>query len=190
MVGSSGFSGQGGTSAGCGIPATAVAVQLSTLVVSPSRAGGLKVWPAGGTEPVAKFFQYPHATSSGSGVAQVRGTGTSFTVKNYTSSTDLVLDVTGYYLPRIAGMISPSESVFSGTGIVPTQVTSSGTYRVTVDRNVAYCTPMVNAYNAGPGVHGSAFNFDRNTVTAYTCYLDTTGQRFMASFYVYLTVDC
>lgn len=58
--------------------------------------------------------------------------------------------------------------MFSGTGIVSAQVTSSGTYRVTVDRNVAYCTPMVNAHNAGPGVYGSAFNFDGDTVTVYT----------------------
>ena len=82
----SGFAAQGGTS--CGIPTTAMAVQLTALVVSPSKAGGLKVWPVGSTEPVAKFFQYAKATSSGSGVAKVRaGASTSIRIKNYTSST-------------------------------------------------------------------------------------------------------
>lgn len=193
VAGTAGFEAQGGKAGGCGVPATAVAISVNAVMVSPSKAGSVRIWPAGPSTPATSFLNYGAFTMSGSGIVTVTpgNTASNITVKNYSSSTNLVLDVSGYYLPKIAGMIGPGNVVYSGTGIVSVSNSAPGVYQVVVDRDVAYCTPMVNTYNAGPGVYGAAYTFNNNRVTVYTWYLDgTTHREVSLNFYAYLTVDC
>ena len=197
VTGTFGFSPQGGKAGGCGIPDAAKAVSINAVLVSPSKAGGLRIWPAGQAEPTANFLNYGNFTMSGSGIVAVTASaaGSNITVKNYSSSTNLVLDISGYYLPEIAGMIAPGAngagSVYAGTGIVSVSNPSAGIYYVTVDRDVSYCTPMVNTYNAGSGVYGAAYAFNGAQVVVFTWYLSSTTHAEVAySFYAYLTVDC
>ena len=67
VAGTTGFEQQGGKAGGCGIPATAQAVVLNAVVVSPSKKGSLKIWPTGLAEPAANFFYYGSFTTPENG---------------------------------------------------------------------------------------------------------------------------
>ncbi|MFT4108826.1 hypothetical protein [Propionicimonas sp.] len=188
-----GGSDQGGVAGGCGVPTTARAVALTAVAQSPSKKGSLKIWAAGAAEPQATFLNYGSFTMSGSGVVAVQaGTNPGLTVKNFTASTNLVLSVSGYYLPKLAGMVAPNGSIYAGSpGIVSAQNTGAGVYTVTFDRPITYCTPIASTYNAGPGVYATAYAFSGNTATVFTWYLNsTTHQEVPYSFYFYITVTC
>ncbi|MGC3994411.1 MAG: hypothetical protein QM779_09940 [Propionicimonas sp.] len=188
-----GGSDQGGDAAGCGVPTIAQAVALTAVVVSPSKKGSLKIWAAGAAEPTATFLNYGSFTMSGNGVVAVRaGTTPGLTVKNFTATTNLVLSVSGYYLPKLAGMVAPNGTIYAGSsGIVSAVNNSPGVFTVTFDRTITYCTPMVDTYNAGSGVYGAAYAFGSNTATVFTWYLSSsTHLEVPYSFYFYITVTC
>ncbi|MBN9106671.1 MAG: hypothetical protein J0I14_16895 [Propionibacteriaceae bacterium] len=193
VTGTTGFEQQGGKPGGCAIPVTAKAVALNATVVSPSRKGNLRIWQAGQAEPAASFLNYGSFTMSGSGVVMLRpGTGAAITVKNYTSTTHVVLDVTGYYMPKMHGLVAPGGSIYAGSGsILSATNPSAGVYAVTFDRDITYCTPMVDTYNAGSGVYGAAYAFAGNSATVFTWYLNsTTHAEVPYSFYFYIDVVC
>lgn len=193
VAGATGFEQQGGKAGGCGIPATAQAVVLNAVVVSPSKKGSLKIWPTGLAEPSANFFYYGSFTTSGSGVVALpSGAQSGITVKNFTSTTNLELDVTGYYMPQMHGLVAPGGAIYSGSpSLLSATNPSTGVYTVTFDRNITYCTPLVDVYNAGAGVYGAAYAFSSNTATVFTWYLDgTTHKETSYSFYFYIDVVC
>lgn len=120
------------------------------------------------------------------------GTGTAITVKNYTSTTHVVLDVSGYYMPKMHGLVAPGGTIYAGSGsILSATNPSAGVYSVTFDRNITYCTPMVDTYNAGAGIYGAAYAFSGNTASVFTWYLNsTTHVEVPYSFYFYIEVVC
>lgn len=189
VTGTSGFTAQGGQSSGCGVPANAEAVALTAVVIGPSKAGALRIWPSTGAMPSVDYANYGKFTMSNTGTVALNGP--SIKVKNYTSKTNLALRVSGYYLPRIAGLVGGGGQVYSGTGILSVTNPSPGRFEVTVDRDVTYCTPMVNPYNAGPGVYANAYAFANNKVSVFAWYLDgITHNEAPLTMYVYLTVEC
>ncbi len=50
-AGTGSLAAQGGNSAGCGIPAAAVAIQANVVAVGSAGSGFLKVYPTNGTPP-------------------------------------------------------------------------------------------------------------------------------------------
>lgn len=193
VAGTGSFASQGGAAGGCGVPDTARGVVLNAVVISPSKKGSLKIWQTGLAEPASASLSYGSFTMSGSGdVALPSGAQAGITVKNLTSTTNLALDVTGYYMPQMHGLVAPGGSIFSGSpSLLSATNPSAGVYTVTFDRNITYCTPMVDTYNAGPGVYGAAYAFSSNTATVFTWYLNsTTHQEVPFSFYFYIDVVC
>jgi len=87
------------------------------------------------------------------------GAGKDLSVRNVGSSTDLLIDVTGFYVPQLYAYIAPDGTVIDHSGRVQSVVRNSvGTYSVTWDRNVDGCAGIgssdisgyiVSVYTAG-----------------------------------------
>lgn len=68
------------------------------------------------------------------------------------------------YMPRMHGMVSPGGAIYAGSpSLLSATNPSPGVYTVTFDRDITYCTPIVDPYNAGLGVYGAAWAFSANT---------------------------
>jgi hypothetical protein len=75
------------------------------------------------------------------------GTGGQVSAYVNGAATNLLLDVTGYYVAPMAGFISPSGSPYSGTSrIIGAAHVGTGTYEVQFDRNIRYCSATANPY--------------------------------------------
>ena len=89
---------QGGNGAGCGVPTSATAVQLSVTAVSPTGPGFLRVWPSGVTAPNATFVNFTGGqATTNTGAVTLGATGPELTLRGFASATQVVIDVQGYY---------------------------------------------------------------------------------------------
>lgn len=161
VSGTLGFGAQGGKSDGCGIPGGTVALAASFLVVSPSGAGRIHAWPNGSSEPTATTYYYGNHTGSNSSTVTVNpATSYSLKVRNYSASTDLVIDVTGYYVKPMAAVIEPAGPLYSGSSraITSTRI-STGQYRITFDRYVRNCTVTAGGYAGDINVGVNQFSY-------------------------------
>ncbi len=192
--GTAGFTAQGGLNPGCGIPDSATALAVSIVAGKATSAGSVRAWRAGSPSPPTAFLFYPATdnVSSGGVVSIKAGTPRGLALKNVGPKVRVIVTVTGYYVPQMHGLIYPSGGVYSGSSrIISSERLSPGVYRVTFDQDVAYCTPVANAYNAGVGIYAAAYAFSTNTITVYTWYLDpTTHVEVPYSFYTYVAVIC
>jgi len=192
VVGTAGFTAQGGQNGGCGIPVSATAISARVTSNSATANGAFVVYPTG--TPVGQgtlYYAKGVNVTTGATLQLGAGTGKVLTVKNVQGPAHLIIDVNGYYDEQIGGMISPGGTVYSGSNhIVSASVVSTGVYRVTLDRDVTYCTPMVDTYS-GRGVYGSAYAFSATSVYVYTWYISaSTHVEVPNSYYFYLTVTC
>lgn len=93
-----GFVAQGGRSGGCGVPADAVAAELSISAVTPSGNGYLRAWPSGVAPPNATFVNYSSRQGTTNTGAIPLGAGTKdLTLGNNGARAHYVVDVQGYY---------------------------------------------------------------------------------------------
>ena len=121
--GTTGFAPQGGKSGGCGIPLGATSIAAVLTAVSPSHAGFLRAWPEGSTEPAATILNYSTVTSGTGATLSIKASAPALRVHNYAGTTQLVIDVTGYYADPIEGLIYTGSTatpvsdgyVYSGT---------------------------------------------------------------------------
>jgi len=145
--GTSRFPAQGGKSGGCGVPTSAMAVAATVMAYEPSRSGRLKAWPAGMAEPSAATMYYQGVTSTTGTTLSLRsGSGTDVTFRNFTATTDLIVDVTGYYVPQMWAVISGNGTVLDQSGrVVAVERISTGWYWVTWDRDIAACVGVGSA---------------------------------------------
>ncbi|MET3804608.1 hypothetical protein ABIB25_001603 [Nakamurella sp. UYEF19] len=134
--GASGFAPQGGTSGGCGVPAGASSVTTNVTVTAAANTGYLSGYPAGTVEPHTNFITYPvHQTISGNPTFTLQSAGTepSLSIRNHGSTTNVIIDITGYYLEPIAGTVNADGSL----GTHSSQVMTSGIY-ATIDTGHYY----------------------------------------------------
>ena len=195
VAGTTGFESQGGKAGGCGIPLAATSIAATFQATNEESYGYMRAWPANiATEPTATVVIYNKAipTTSGGNITVQPGVAKSLTVRNHAGKTDLVIDVTGYYVPQMHGMVGPGGSIYAGSSrIVSATNPSVGQYVVTFDSPITYCTPVVDTYNAGSGIYGAAYSFSGNTATVYTWYINgTTHVETLNSFYFYIAVLC
>ena len=99
---------QGGKVGGCGIPFNATAIHLNFTAVDPAAFGYMRAWPIPEDEPIATLLNYHGATNISNATALRICTPPNvcraeFQVKVYESGTDLVGDVTGFYIPVCTG---------------------------------------------------------------------------------------
>jgi hypothetical protein len=182
--GTANFSGQGGQSGGCGVPTTATAVALTITAVSPTHEGYLRAWSATGSEPTSAFMNYGTAyNASGSGQVPISTAG-QIKIRNESSTTQVLVDISGYYSAQISALLNPTGGIYSGSARVLSSVnTGTGDYLVTVDRDLTGCTAIASI-DGGPYI-AAAF-ISGSTVYANTY---TTGGTLL-NLYWTLIVDC
>jgi hypothetical protein len=164
VSGTTGFTTQGGSSAGCGIPTGANAIAAVFAAVSPHAGGYFKAYPAGQTAPASSILNYGAATtSSGVTLAIATGVTPALTVFNHGGPTYIVIDVTGYYQTQISADILGGGTFFNHTPRVlsVTHTVGSGLYAVVVDRPDEVCTAHVSAVDQG--FYASAITESSNT---------------------------
>lgn len=186
--GTFGFTPQGGRSGGCGIPVGASAVSATVTAVDPSARGFVRLWPNGQTEPGATFFNYGTTSTSGGGAVPISTTSAyAVKVRNYGGPTDITVDVFGYYIKPMAGMISDTGSPYAGSSRITGSVrTALGVYDVTFDRDVTYCAATVTVYYEGYYASSDTYALSSNGVRVKV--VTSTGAP--ADAYFYISVTC
>jgi hypothetical protein len=86
----------------CNVPATAQAYSLNFTVVPPGAIGYLSVWPTGQSQPLVSTLNDPTGTVVANAAIVPAGNGGSIDVFA-TNTTDLVLDINGYFAPAGSG---------------------------------------------------------------------------------------
>jgi hypothetical protein len=83
----------------CGVPVTARAVALNVTATAPTAAGHLRLFPAGGAEPLASTLNYtPGLTRANNAVVGLGGAGEiAVRVGQAAGSVHVVVDVNGYF---------------------------------------------------------------------------------------------
>jgi hypothetical protein len=152
VSGTGSLAAQGGSPTGCGIPAGVTAVAVSMQAYGGNAFGYLKSWAAPGAEPQSSVLTYQAGVQTSNGVTLALGpTEPALTIKNRLSPTHVVIDVVGYYLPPIAGLVDPNGSLYSSTArVVSAERLESGAYVVTADRDVTGCAVTATTDNS-PG---------------------------------------
>jgi hypothetical protein len=85
-------------SSSCGIPSNALAYSLNATVVPTGSLGYLSMWPTGQSQPLASTLNSPDGRIKANAAIVPAGTGGA--VSAYvTDSTDLILDINGYFMP-------------------------------------------------------------------------------------------
>lgn len=106
--------GGGGGAAGAGaspvVPAQAVAVVMTVTIVRPSAPTHLTVWPTGSAMPVASSLNAAAGTVVANTVVSAVGTGGAVSIFNNAGSADVLVDVTGYFVPGVdGGVLRPTN---------------------------------------------------------------------------------
>lgn len=188
------FAAQGGKSGGCGIPASGVfAIELTATAVAATGNGFLRIFPE--SMPNATFMNTTAAFNvSNSGTVGLCGVAAPFclvnkdiTVKNFTSSTDLVIDVQGYYIQPMAAQVNAAGTLIRGSRVVSAGLGTSGTgtYLVKFDRDVSDCALSGSSRFFGKTVNVVHFPGELDTV--FIKVVDTTNTAVTSDFFVEVT---
>jgi hypothetical protein len=200
VVGSAGFSAQGGKSDGCGIPSTATAIAASMTAQVPVHGGYMRFWPADEPEPTATLLNYVKAQNSETGgvITIDAGANPAIKVKNYGGPAGVVIDVTGYFAPQIAVSLDALGGITGGgDGILSVLHPSTGSYLVETDADVTNCLPIVNAAN-GTGLLGGLLGgtlgngqvVDAHHIQVNVAQIGVGGLLGLANAPITLTVKC
>lgn len=82
----------------CGVPGNALAYSLNLTVVPRGPLGYLTAWPAGFVQPLASTLNSPRGSVVANAAIVPAGSGGSISVF-VTNTTDLVIDINGYFAP-------------------------------------------------------------------------------------------
>ncbi|MTD15926.1 hypothetical protein GIS00_18485 [Nakamurella sp. YIM 132087] len=185
VAGTFGFAPQGGKSGGCGIPTGAKAVTATITAVDPSSVGFIRAWATGGTEPSATLLSYGTFSMGTGATVPIRpGAAQHLTVKNYAGPTDVVIDVTGYYIPQMEAYILYNGTISDQSGrLLSSTRTAAGTYTLQWDRDVTYCSVQATAdYSAK---YATAYTSGTYT---YVYTFDSAGAP--TDYYFNINVNC
>ena len=188
------LSSQGGLSAGCGIPAAATAIEASISATFNQGAGYLRAWPAGAPEPQATILNYTDAgaaTNTGA-VTITSGTGNAFTIKNYGSVTDVVVDVQGYYVRPMFAVVNPDASVEIASRLDDIDKNGTGQYQLDFQVDTDLCVRIVTvgrSQTSDPASSGfgSAHITQTPANEVYVYTYDTAGNLADRAFMVEIT---
>lgn len=184
VAGTAGFAPQGGKSGGCDIPTGAKAI-TGTMMVTPSGNGYVRAWPYATSAPNASIMNYDSGRSSTGFTTTVRsGGGKDLWVRNFSSPTHLVIDVTGYFIPQMQAYISSSGSVIDQSGrLVGSSRPSTGTYVLSWDRNVGNCSAQATSDVTG-------YIMSVYTSSNVTSVRIDTNAGIPANYYFNIVVNC
>ncbi len=117
------------TGTASGVPTTATAVVLNVTVVAPTASGFLTVWPAGASQPTASNLNFVAGETVANRVIVGVGSGGQISIYNSFGTTQLVVDVNGWYtgssgtatgsayFPVSPVRVADTRSTFGGTTI-------------------------------------------------------------------------
>ena len=162
------LSAQGGSAAGCGVPAGAVSVSVVMTAVTPTGSGYLRAWTAGAAEPKATLLNYPKGNAASVGVPISLSAAGKFTVKNYGGPTHLVIDVLGFFEEPLSGFVNADGTIQVGTSQIQSALLLEPPpfYRVTFARNIRNCSLQATTFDAGLIASGTTYVEDApNTAT-------------------------
>jgi hypothetical protein len=184
-LGNTGFGAQGGV--GCDIPAAASAVTGSIVALSASANGYLKVFAYGGSLPSGTFMTFNHSLTVGaSGTIPVVPGTRNFSVLGVGGSVQLVIQLTGYYVPGMSAEISSSGAYVRGSRVVSVTHIGTGSYQVDFDRDVSGCV-----YNATSYFYGTIVEVEPRSGDAHGVYIGAADYNGTGvDTYFYLTVTC
>lgn len=137
--------GQGG-SAGCGVPpsASAVDLSLSTLANSPTGTGFVRAGQGSAT-PTATVLQF--LRNQGTSVTTTVSLNSSEGIRLLASgaNTGMTGDLLGYWERPLHATVAANGSLERGSGVVEVEenATVDGIWVVTFERDVSKCTPVV-----------------------------------------------
>ena len=195
VAGTFGFAPQGGHSGGCGVPIGASAVAVNVSAVTATNTGYLR-GAATGSALDATFLNYTKNVNitANPTLSLANSSTPQLTVEAFGGKTQLLVDVTGYYVHQIEALISTTGgagAVYSGSpSVLSVTGSSPGIAVVTLDRDVTNCSPTATAYY-GTGDYADAKAFNTNEVTVYSWTLDpTTHRETYTNNFIYLTVTC
>ncbi len=111
----------------CGVPADARAIALNVTTVNEGDLGDLRLYPADAELPAASTINFSAGKTRANNALTVLGTGGKIAVRNdmppgSTATTDVVIDVSGYFKRASGG--SPAPAI---TGAAPTSVAKGST---------------------------------------------------------------
>jgi hypothetical protein len=184
-LGNTGFGTQGGVA--CDIPAAATAVTGSIVALSASANGYFRVFAYGGSLPSGSFLNYNKSLTLGaSGTIPVVSGTRNFTVLAVGGSTQLVIQLTGYYVPAMSGEISSSGALVRGSRVTSVTHIGTGSYQVDFDRDVSGC-----AYNATSYFYGTTLEVEPRSGDTHGVYVGAADYNGTGvDTYFYLTVTC
>ena len=184
-LGTAGFGTQGG--AGCDIPTSATSVTGSIIAVGASANGYVKVFAYGASLPTASFLNYSHTTTlSASGTIPVVHSTHDFSVVTSGGTVNLVIQLTGYYVPPMWAEISSGATYVAGSRVASVSSLGTGTYQVDFDRNISGCAYSATAFFTGQIMNVEPRSGDANAVFIQS--VDYNGNS--VNSYFYLTVTC
>jgi hypothetical protein len=139
------LSSQGGKAAGCGIPDAATGVEASVSATFNDGPGYIRAWPFGQSEPQATFVNYTASgASTNTGALTINpGGGNAFVLKNYRSTTDIIVDVQGYYIRPMYALVRADGGLQAQSGLTSVSKTGTGGYRVNFLVNTDSCSRVV-----------------------------------------------
>jgi hypothetical protein len=144
VAGTTGFSAQGGTNGGCGVPTSATAVAATVVAVNEAGPGFLVTWPTGSTQPGSSFMNYADTNLVSSG-AQIP-INASINVLAGVNTTDVVIDIDGYYVKPMFALVNPSgTSTAEASRVTGVSLIGTGEYEVDFDRDVSACSYQVTS---------------------------------------------
>lgn len=187
--GTFGFGPQGGKSGGCGIPVGATALAATMTAVNPSHGGYMRAWPNGQSEPTATLLNYGNfSIGTGATISINSSTANALKVRNYYGPTDLVIDVSGYYVKQLAGMIKYDGLPHTGSSrIVSSTKVGTGVYDVQFDRDVRNCAATASVYSSGKGFYASTSTFHGDDTSMVRVNVWTSaGAAVDESFYIHV----
>ncbi|MDH4144238.1 MAG: hypothetical protein OEY23_03610, partial [Acidimicrobiia bacterium] len=90
------------------IPTNATAVALNLTIDKPSTPGYLTAWPTGTNRPTASSINFTPGQTIANGITVGLGTNGQLDLYNPSGTTDVIIDITGWYQPSsVFGPISP-----------------------------------------------------------------------------------
>ncbi len=105
------------------VPASATAVVLNVTVTDTTAGGYLTIYPVGGSRPLASDLNWSAGVTRANLVVAKLGSSGALSLYNYAGSTDVVVDVEGWYVPAVTSLDISVSNLPSGT---PASIQVSG----------------------------------------------------------------
>ncbi len=189
--GTANFPAQGGTNGGCGIPTFATGIVASVTSLGSTAAGNLSIAPGGATlNGIALSFQRGEAATSS--VTTKLGPQGNIRVRPNGAASQVVVDVTGYYSPQIAGVIDFNGDIYSNSGALLSagkwSPTSIGLFWVNLDRDITNCA-ILTSTSASTNVYSHGWGAGRQ-INLASWALDSNAQSTDWAGYIYFSIQC